>query len=253
MNRRYFLGASAAAGLAAGTSSAAEGGNQYIELRFYQLRNSDSKQRARFNDFLRNHHLPMTKRAGIAPAGYFQVYLGPRTPSIVTVTAYNSLSDIERVRADKQWGASLDSIAGAPLFDRAESWLLRAFDAAPKLEAPPIEEGKKPRFFDLRIYESESFRDNRLKVDMFNSAGEIAIFRRCGLNPLFFGEAIYGTQMPNLAYMVWYDDWAAREKAWAKFRKDPQWAKISKAPKWAGTVSHITNTFLQPLPFSPIR
>ena len=36
------------------TSAAAEGGNHYIELRFYQQRTSASNQRSRLSDFLKN-------------------------------------------------------------------------------------------------------------------------------------------------------------------------------------------------------
>ena len=36
---------------------------------------------------------------------------------------------------------------------------------------------------------------------MFNSA-EIAIFRRTGLRPVFFGETMVGAGMPSLTYML---------------------------------------------------
>jgi hypothetical protein len=93
-----------------------------------------------------------------------------------------------------------------------------------------------------------------MKIDMFNQE-EIKIFRRSGIHPVFFGETLYGSRQPNLTYMVWYDDMRAREAAWAKFLADPDWKRISVTPGWtnAEAVSNISNTFLQPLPFSPIR
>lgn len=260
MNRRSFLGASAA-GLA--TASAADvrpEPNQYFELRFFQLRNSKADQSKRLTGFLEEHHLPMTKRNGIGPVGYFQVYLGSDMPKVVAVSAYRSWNEVAEKRAarraDQKWTEAADAMGAStePVFDRVETWLLRAFDGMPRLEEPAIEPGKALRFFDLRTYEAETFRDSAMKIDMFNQE-EIKIFRRSGIHPVFFGESVYGSRQPNLTYMVWYDDMRAREAAWAKFLADPDWKRISVKPGWtnAEAVSNISNTFLQPLPFSPIR
>ncbi len=32
--------------------------------------------------------------------------------------------------------------------------------------------------------------------------------------------------MPNLTYMLAFDDLAAREKCWSEFSADPQWQKL---------------------------
>jgi hypothetical protein len=51
---------------------------------------------------------------------------------------------------------------------------------------------------------------------MFNEGGEIAIFRRTGLAPVFFGEALVGSKIPNLTYMLGFDDMEALEKGWPR-------------------------------------
>ncbi len=259
MQRRTFLGASAA-GLA--TSSAADArqdSNQYFELRFHRLRVNRSGQRKRLEEFLESRHLPMAKRTGIGAVGYFQVHLGPDMPTIVTVTAFRSWAEVAEKRmkqqSDEKWTKALDAFgASEAAYLRTETWLLRAFDGTPRLETPALEPGKKPRLFDLRTYEAETWRDVAAKIDMFNQE-EIKIFRRCGIYPVLFGQSVYGGKQPNLTYMVWYDDMRAREAAWAKFLKDPDWVRIREKPGWTNeeVVSNITNTFLQPLPFSPIR
>lgn len=256
MNRRHFFSAAGIA-LASPAFGSKPASNQYVVLSFIELHNGAGNQRRRLTQFLQHAHLPASRRAGIAPVGYFQVYLGSEMPRIVTVSAYDSLSDFETkqaaLRSDEEWLHAVEEVsAQSPVFDRRQEWLLRTFDALPRVETPKIESGRKPRFFDLRIYESESLHKGDLKVEMFNS-GEIDIFRETGLNPVFFGQTLFGAKMPNLAYMVWYDDWAARQAAWDKFRTHPKWKKMSSNPRWKGVVSNITNTFLQPLPFSPIR
>lgn len=261
MNRRKFLATTAAAGLASSSAAAAdEVSRQYFELTFFRLKNSAARQRARMLEFLEEHHLPMSKRVGLGPVGYFQVYLGADTPKIVMLTAHDSLADLEakvaRKYADKKWTAAADQWGGsadAP-FERVERWLLRAFEGMPRIEVPEIVEGKAPRLFDLRTYESESFADNREKANMFNTE-EIRIFRESGVQPVFFGQAMFGSKLPNLTYMVCYDDMRAREKAWRTFSAHPDWNRIKVKPGWSNEeiVSAISNTFLRPLPFSPIR
>jgi len=237
-----------------------ESTNQYYELRFVQLRNSKADQSRRASEFLEKHHLPMTKRVGIGPVGYFTVYLGPEMPRLVMLTAYDSLADLENKRAamhaDKAFMKAADEFGAADQapYDRQEVWLLRAFDGMPKLEVPPAGEGQGSHFFDLRTYQSESERDSDEKVRMFNTE-EIKIFRRSGIHPVFFGKTLFGSKMPNLTYMVWYDDMDARTAAWSKFGNDADWKRIRTQPGWsdAEIVSNVSNTFLRPLAFSPIR
>ena len=48
------------------------------------------------------------------------------------------------------------------------------------------------------------------KIEMFN-LHELALFRRVGLTPVFFGETLVGPLRPNLTYMLVFPDDAARE------------------------------------------
>ncbi len=61
---------------------------------------------------------------------------------------------------------------------------------------------------------------------MFNN-GEIEIFQRIGMSPIFIGEAIVGPRLPNITYMLAFENLAAREKLWKEFGSDPGWKKIS--------------------------
>ena len=76
-----------------------------------------------------------------------------------------------------------------------------------------------------------------------------------GLNPLFFGTTSFGVNQPNLTYMLWFDDLAARERNWKAFGSHPDWNKLKVTPGLsdAEIVSNISNIILAPLPFSPIR
>jgi hypothetical protein len=111
-----------------------------------------------------------------------------------------------------------------------------------------------PRIFELRTYESQTFATLPRKVDMFNR-GEMQIFQRLGMKPVFFGETIIGPKQPNLMYMLSYDDLAARDRLWREFSSDPEWKKVSGPPEMKDPqiVSNISNVMLKPLPFSLVR
>ena len=87
---------------------------------------------------------------------------------------------------------------------------------------------------------------------MFEAGGELALFRRVGLNTVFFGRDLVGAGLPSLTYMVVFADAAAREKAWAAFREHPEWVKMRDDPRYADTVSSIDSSLLRPTDYSQI-
>ena len=135
---------------------------------------------------------------------------------------------------------------------RDELTELAKVEQMPKLEVPAAAAAKKPRIFELRRYESHSDKAAIRKLEMFNKGGEIPIFRRAGLAPVFFGEALVGEQLPSLTYMLTHESMAARDEGWAKFNSDPEWRKLSANPYYAETVSSVTDIILRPTGFSQI-
>jgi hypothetical protein len=135
-----------------------------------------------------------------------------------------------------------------------ETSLLRAFDGYPSVTPPP-NDGKRPaRLFELRQYESNNSATLKRKIKMFND-GEIGAFQRAGAQPVFFAETIVGARLPNLTYMLSYQDLASRDKVWKAFGADPEWQRLRSTPGLsdAEIVSNITNYIVSPLPFSQIR
>jgi hypothetical protein len=263
MNRRDVLRTGLAASLTSAAHLTANGAsavesNHFYELRTYQLRND--MQPARIQEFFQNHFMPVMKRLGIGPVGCFNIISGLSSPSLVVVIDYKSLAElqsaIEQIRADKDFNQAWRSfeVAGELPYVRYQSVLLKAFDSHQKIEIPPTEEKRPPRVFELRTYESKNVFSLRNKIDMFNQE-EIKIFRDCGFAPVFFGEAVFGTDLPNLTYLVGFDNMAAREKAWDTFRVNPDFARARNKPGWTDpeAVSKIHAAFLRPANYSQIR
>jgi hypothetical protein len=215
----------------------------------------------RFDEFYRDAAIPAMNRAGISPVGVFHVAAGPDSPTAYVVLPHRSIDSfataLDRVRADtgyQQAGADfLNAAPSDPPYIRVESSLLVAFAGIPRLEVPAATAEKKPRLFELRIYESHNKRANKKKIEMFNT-GEIAIFRRTGLAPVFFGETLIGSRMPNLTYLLVFENMAERDRNWATFVADPEWKKLSTTPGYTDPeiVTNISNVFLRPAPYSQI-
>lgn len=252
---------SAAAGAAVGTAgmaAAAPAKKAIFELRYIRMRNGTQVRRTQ--DFLAKHFLPAATRAGIGPMGFFTNMFGQHSPTITCLLSFPSFeamgAALEKMEADKEYAAAFDAYNSAPELNyiRMESSLLRGFDTMPVVEVPQPREGRGGRVFELRMYESPNVKTLRRKMNMFD-IGEIAIFRRNGMLPVFFGEALVGERLPNLTYLLVFDNMAARDKAWGAFGSDPDWKKLRSQPGLsdAEIVSNISNSILRGLPFSPIR
>jgi hypothetical protein len=255
MTRRnvFTAGAALAAPLAAAAPK-----RSILDLRWFWMRNGN--QAARTTDFLANTFVPAHKRLGGGTFGFFSAVIAEHSPFIVALLSFPSLAGLEEfgeaLSADKdfQRGLAAYEAPSEPAYVRMETTFLRAFPSMPSIEVPAAAEGRAPRIFELRTYESHSQTASKRKVKMFDDA-EIAIFRRCGMTPVFFGETIAGRNLPNLTYMLAFDDLAARDKAWRTFAADPEWLKLRATPGLTDPeiVSNISNAILRPLPFSQIR
>jgi hypothetical protein len=259
MMRRDFLAGSLLAAAGTGTASAEPKklAPLWYELRRYQLRTGQTKV---LNDFLAEAALPAFKRLGVGPVGVFETTVGPEMPALHLLVPHESPAALAalpaRLAADPgyQKGAAALAYHGAPAaqpaYLRLDSALLCAFEAMPHLEPPPAQ----PRIFELRTYESPSEAAHLRKVEMFGKLGELEIFRRCGLTPVFFARTVVGARLPSLMYMLTFPDLAARDKAWTAFRADPQWQKLKATPGYtdAEIVSNISDALLRPTAYSQI-
>lgn len=218
-----------------------------IELRYFHVRNTTDSQPAKLNAYLEKTDLPASRAAGATAIGYFGATLGPRAPFVLALRSFASMAAYEGALAKLRAAAEAPDLS----IVRMETHLLRAFDGMPQVASAGA---GATRVLELRTYESHSPHSLRKKIGMFND-GEIAIFRKTGLDPVFFGEMIAGPNQPCLVYMLGYESLAAREANWAKFLAHPEWQKLRATPGLSDgeVVSNISASFLRPLGFSPVR
>jgi NIPSNAP len=263
MTRRKFVPATAAAAAAAlqGQQMKTAARPAVYELRVAHLRNTPENQRQRVSDLFQNTTMPALLKHGAGPVGFFGSSVGPGGPFLLALSSFPSLAAMEEIRAkmaaDAEYTRQIEAFNALPglSYQRVDVTLLRAFAGVPAIEIPPNDPKRPPRVFELRTYESNNTSSLRRKIKMFDEGGEIAIFRKLGMQVVFFGETIAGQNMPSLTYMLAYDDLAARERLWSAFGKDPEWQKLRVLPGLsdAEIVSNIGTVLLSPLAFSPIR
>jgi hypothetical protein len=263
MERRHFLAASIA------TSAAALSGNAAAQppapaREFYQLRRYNLKSGPQLKlteDYLGDALIPALSHLGMGPIGAFRLDIGQDTPAyyaLIPGPSVAALAEIDLHLAEDEDFLKIaspfwNSTAAAPAFERVESSLLAAFPGWPKLTPPASSATKGKRIFQLRTYESPSNGEHVRKVEMFHS-GEFDIFLKAGFHPVFFGDTVLGSHLPNLTYMLSFENTAELEAKWDVFRADPAWKKLSSSPRFAfdQIVTNISNLVLSPLACSQI-
>lgn len=269
MERRQFLTAASAAAVALTLPKAARAavttsssGRQFVELRTYRFASAD-KQEA-YARFLANAGAAAFNRAGVGVVGLFKLLkadnpklnLTDDPAEIWMILPHDSIESFltfeASLAADSAYQSAGKAILSAPksdpAFGRYDSHLLISFDGHPTL-TPPADRSDQS-LYELRTYESPNQERAANKVAMFNN-GEIPLFAKAGMPPVFFGSAVAGNDLPHLTYMIHHgaDD---PKKHWSAFSSNPDWKAMSAEPQYKDNVSKITNRFLRPLPGSQI-
>lgn len=273
--RREFLKTSLAASatatlatrLQAAPAASSTAGREFYDLRAYRLKSG--AQRAPLDGYLEKALLPALDKRGIKNVGVFTELdvvknagtSSPKADSPVWVLIpYTSLDSFVSVSAEINNDAALQKAGGeylqarkaSPAFDRIDSWLLLAFKSMPKMVLPSFSKNKTPtRVFEMRDYESHSELKALAKMKMFDE-GETEIMKTLGMNPVFFGQALSGPNLPHLRYITSGPDLATHLANWKKFGPDPRWMKMKDLPQYADATSKNTARFLTPTSYSGI-
>jgi len=261
MKRRAFLSAGAALGmtpvmgmpgLTGSFGQPAQKGVQYFEWIRYHLHLGN---RQRFvADYYRDVAIPALNKAGINNIGVFNVKHGENNPTLHVIIPHPSLESVvtlnNRLLDDKEFVQAGARFLSPPMNEMAfvsmEKTIMRAFDYLPEVQVPTQKQANRSRIFQVRTYEAPSLTAAKRKIHMFNEGGEIAIFKKTGLQPVLFGEVIAGDRMPALVYILAFDDLDDMTQKWAVFGSDPDWKALSANTFYNETVSRINDWIWTP-------
>ena len=265
--RREFLASTLAVGAAAavGASTLSQraiaapqtgGKRQYYELWLFHMTAGAMLKRA--DGYFQNALLPALGRAGIGATGVFVESSKATSPVVYVLIPHAGIESVAALSTTLENDADYQKAGAAflaappkdPAYLNHEARLMVAAGFMPALEAP---EKKDSRIFELRRYRNPSESAFRKKLEMF-ATGEVTIFRRVGLTPVFFGEMLFGPDMFNITYMLTFPDAAAHGHAWGEFSKDAAWQKLRVTPGYTDPeiIANISSLTLKPMAYSQI-
>ena len=238
--------------------AAAQG--DFYELRTYHIKSKAQEQSV--DNYLQQAFLPALHRAGWRNIGVFKpidsdtANAGKRVFVLIPARSLEALAQLpQTLQNDSQHGNAAQGYWNAtndlPPYQRMEISWLSAFSRQPRLEVPIIQTPRTERVYEIRSYESATEKLYINKVHMFNVADEVALFKKLGFNAVFYGSVLSGPRMPNLIYMVGFDNEAARSAHWKTFVEHPEWKTMTALPEYkAKNVSKIDSYLLHPTSYS---
>jgi len=231
----------------------------YYQIKVYHLKNSTQVDRV--ERYLKDAYIPALHKLGIKNIGVFKPITETDTidRKIYVFVPFKTMDELEATPAkllqDKQYlenGKDYLEVSQAAnaVYSRIETILLRAFPTAPAVTPSTLTSNKTDRFYELRSYESASEKDHASKLKMFES--ETDIFKKVNSNPIFYGQVIAGSRMPNLMYLTTYNDRKDRDDHWTAFFATDEWKKLSDMAEYKGNVSKNEQIFLHPTAYSDL-
>ena len=232
---------------------------EFYELKIYHFNNRG--QQDRVEKYLKDALLPALHRVGINRTGVLKTLESDTTGlKIYVLIPFESGEQLlllpQQLQNDNQYETAgndyLNATNDNPPYSRFETVIMLAFENMPELKVPNLTTPKSERIYELRSYESATEKIHQNKLQMFNQGGEIDIFKKIDANPVFFGQVMSGSHMPNLMYLTAYANKAAREDHWTVFKNNADWKRISSMPEYKNNVSHADILFLQPTDYSDL-
>lgn len=232
----------------------------FYEIKIYHLK--DKTQEARVEQFLQNAYVPALHRAGIRKVGVFKpvatdTTAGKRIYVFIPLASLEQLAQLpQTLQKDQQFATTgreyIEAAATNAPYRRMESVVLQAFSQFPNFKTPALTGPRNERIYELRSYEGHTEKIYQNKVQMFNEGGETKIFDKLQFNPVFYGEVLAGSHMPNLMYLTTFPDKVSRDAHWKAFTDDPDWKALSARPEYQKNVSHADTYLLYPTEYSDI-
>jgi hypothetical protein len=230
------------------------------QIKIYSIKSEQQGQQ--LDTYLKDAYIPALHRTGIKNVGVFKPVEDAEMAGkkVYVLIPFESINQFEQLRAllnnDKKYlkeGADYSNAAfDNPPYVRIKSILLRAFSTMPEYGIPSHSTAPSEQIYELRSYQGATEKLYEKKLEMFNEGGESKIFKDLGFQPVFFGEVLSGSEIPNLMYMTSFKDSAAQGELWKAFGSSPQWDKLKSDEQYANTVSNIEKILLHPAEYSEL-
>ena len=230
------------------------------QIKIYSLENEQQEQR--MDKFLKNAYIPALHRAGISNVGVFKPVEEDDLAGklIYVLIPFKSISLFEKLESvlnkDNKYltdGSDyIDAAHDNAPYVRVKSILLRSFKTMPAYGIPTHTTPPSQQIYELRSYQAATEKLYEKKVEMFTDGGESKIFMDLGFQPIFFGEVISGSTMPNLMYLTTFKNKSSQDEHWNAFRSAPAWLDLKADEQYNNTVSKSEKFYLYPTDYSEL-
>lgn len=232
IHRRSFMGFMGGIGMLAsvGASGAESERRRVFTLENYYLKNGT--QMTRIQDHIAKAALPALSKVHAGPKIVLEALVASHMPQVAVILGFESVEELWSVRSkvagDRELMKTCEAWEDHPEqpYEHFSTSLLEATDYCPEVRND-TESRSTSRIFELRVYHSPTWRQLRALHERF-AGPEIKIFHRVGVHPILYSSTAFGQNMPNLTYLIPFEDLSAREKAWNAFAADPEWVKVRK-------------------------
>lgn len=233
-------------------------GRDIYQIKIYSIENEQQEQR--MDKFLKDAYIPAMHRAGISNVGVFKPVEDDDHAGklIYVLVPFKSISQFEKLESVLNKDAKyltdgsdyIDAAHDNPPYTRIEIILLRSFKTMPEYGIPTHSTPPAEQIYELRSYQGATEKLYEKKVEMFTDGGETKLFKELGFQPIFFGEVISGSTMPNLMYLTTFKNTASQDEHWDAFRTAPAWLELKADKQYDNTVSKNVKIFLHPTDYS---
>ena len=234
---------------------------EIFEMRVYKMKTAEQIQAT--DNYLENAYLPVLHRMGIKNIGVFKPISNDTAliKQIIVIVPYISLDVWNKMKSNIETDPTYPNYAKAFIdadtahlpYIRIESTIMEAFPDQTKI-IPTTLKSTPDALYELRSYESPTEELHKIKVDMFNAGGEVALFKRLDFQAVFYADVLSGSRMPNLVYMVVFENMASHDQHWKEFGASKEWKTISVDPKYRNniSVSHIDSIIMHRTAYSDL-
>lgn len=225
--------------------------NRYFELRTYHCH--ENKRPDLIKRF-KNHTMKLFEKHGIANIAYF-LPTHKDDNSLVFILAYPSKSSRDSLwnsfATDPEWQrVAKKSEENGPLVEKVDQVFM---NIVPEL-SPSIKYGKHAkRVFQLRTYYCFPGKLDNLKTRFKDHTR--TLFEKHGMDNVVYWTTDEKDNSPSrLVYLLGHKSEQEGLASFKAFRDDPEWQAVAKKSEENGKiVEKVVLTYLEPLPFSPLK
>lgn len=166
---------------------------------------------------------PCMDQLRVAPRMSLEAIVAPHTPETLVLAVYPSFDEMlearTRVSSDPRVRRAWAGLESVHALDDVRSHVLLASEESVRI--PGALSFVNSSLFEVRTWHAAAWRES--------PPTEVSsVLSRNGIHPIVGGATAAGEHVPRFTYVVPFESFAARQKAWAGLEADAQWMEMQR-------------------------